>query len=202
VTRGFRSAKVRPRRRGLRFQFRRLVNAPVRAELFRQSRGRRVLRSRRVAFFSNRRRSFTWRARRLRNGAYVARLSIPIRGGRDVRRFALLRRNGRFVLRRGFHRRPSCGLLRRFRLSSTVFGGRTNRRLVASYVLGRNARVSVRLLRGRRVVLRNRAGRRVAGPIHRVLLRSRGLRRGEYRIRLTAVAGNTRVTSTLGARKL
>ena len=199
---GFRSARVRPRGRGLRFAFRRATRSPVRVEVFRQSRGRRIMRNRRVAFFPNRERSFTWKARRLAPGAYYVRLTIGVRGGRDARRFAVVRRNGRFVLRRTFYRRPSCGVLQRFRLGRTVFGGRRNAPLVASYRLASSARVSAVIRRGNRVVRRIRAATRVPGRVHRIRLRPAGLARGEYTIRLTVVAGNTRVVSTLGARRL
>ncbi|HEX2084594.1 MAG TPA: M28 family peptidase [Solirubrobacteraceae bacterium] len=202
---GFRSARVQPTRDGgLRFAFRRRSRAPVRVDVFRQSSGRRILGNRRVAFFGGRQKSFTWRARgrKVIDGSYVVRLSIPVRRARDARRFALLRRNGRFRLRRAFYRRPNCGLLTRYRLTRTVFGGRRRAPLTISYRLSRQARVTIRVLRGRRVVRRLAAGTRAAGRYHRVRLPARGLGRGEYKIRLTAVAGNTRVVSTLGARRL
>jgi hypothetical protein len=136
------------------------------------------------------------------DGTYYVRVSIPVQGGRDARRFALVRSNGRFRRARAFHRRPSCGLLRQFRLARAVFGGRRNHRLAIAYRLGRRARVGVTVLRGRRVVRRFRAASRAGERVHRLRLAPRGLPRGEYRIRLTAVAGNTRVVSTLGARRL
>ena len=204
LVRGFRSVRVRPRGHGLRFSFRRRSRAPVRVEVFRQSSARRLIGNRRVAFFGGRTKAFTWRGRgrKVRDGAYYVRVSIPVRGGRDARRFALLRKDGRFRLRRTFYRRPSCGILGRFRLTRTVFGGRRDRELVASYLLNREATVNVVVLRGRRVILRYRGGVRPAGRAHRLRLPAAGLRRGEYSIRLTAVADGTRVVSTLGARRI
>jgi PKD repeat protein len=200
---GFRSVSVRPRGRGLRISFRRRSRAPVRVDVFRQSTRRRIG-NRRVAFFGGRTKAFTWRARgaKVGDGAYYARVSIPVTGGRDSRRFALIRHNRRFVPRPTFYRRPSCGLLQRFRLSRTVFGGRGRNGLVASFRVSSRAEVGVVLLRRGRVVRRFRTTTREPGRMHRLRLRPRGLRRGDYSIRLTAVAGTTRVVSTLGARRL
>ena len=206
VLSGFRSVRVRPRGSGLRFAFRRRSPSPVRVEVFRQSKGRRISGNRRVAFFGNRTKAFTWRprSRKVTTGAYYVRVTIPVSGGRDTRRFALVRSNGKFRLRRTFYRRPSCGLLTRFALSRTVFGGRqrSRRALRIAYRLSREARVSITVFRGRKVVRRYKATTRAANRFHRLTLRPKGMRRGEYRIRLTAVAGNTRVVSTLGARRL
>ena len=89
-------ASARPRGRRLRVRFARRASRPVTVDVFRNSRGRRVLGNRRVARFTKRKRSFTWKARGAGAGIYTVRL----RSGGDVRRFVLARRGGRF------HRRP------------------------------------------------------------------------------------------------
>jgi len=45
----------------------------VKVDVFRQSKGRSITRLKRVKAFRGRKRSFTWKARGLRNGHYVVR---------------------------------------------------------------------------------------------------------------------------------
>jgi hypothetical protein len=194
-----RSASVRPRGRRLRVRFTRRSATPVRVEIFRNSRGRRVLGNRRVARFIKRKRSFTWKARGAGDGIY----SVRVRSGGDVRRFVVARRGGRFHRRRGSARRPGCGTLRAYALGLPVFGGTQRKRLAVSYRLGsaRTARVTV--LRGKRVVRRTRARSRRAGRTYRVRIAPRGLRPGTYRIRLTLSRRGTRTRRfTLAAQRL
>jgi PKD repeat protein len=203
VTNGFRSMKVQRRGRGLRFTFARRVNGRVRVDVFRYVRGRKITR-RTVKAFRNRTKSFTWngRGKGVRNGVYYARIAVPTAGRQsDVRYVALVRRKGRFVVRPGFVRRPSCGLLRRFQLGQAVFGGRRRQGLRVVYELAQAGTVRVELLRGRRVV--KRASRRVTRPgTYASVLGSRGLRGGEYRVRITVVSGAQRVVNTLRARRI
>ena len=203
VSSGFRSVTVVPRRGGLRFAFARRIARPVTVEVFRQSDGRRILGNRRIARFAGRTRSFTWSGTGVRSGAYFVRLTMKLAGGRtDVRRAALARSGGRFRARRSFYRRESCGVLESFKLGSTVFGGRQNRAMDIAFRLTRRARVSVQVLRGRRVVRTFRAQTREARITHRLRLASEGLRRGDYTIRMTVEYGGKRLTSALGARRL
>lgn len=206
IVSGFRSVAVRPRGRGLRFAFARRSPAPVQVDVFRQSIARSVLGNRLVARFS-RRAGFTWSGRgtrsRVGDGFYFARLRIRTPGGRVAeRRVALQRRGGRFRLRPGFDRAPACGLLLAYKLERSVFGGRDNRALSVAFRLNRRARVTVDVLRGGRIVRRLGTSTRNGAITHRVRLTSERLRRGDYVIRVTAVAGGERAVERLTARRL
>lgn len=207
VPRGFRSAGVRSRGRGLRFAFRRAARRPVRVDVFRQSAGRRVIGNRLVARFRGRSRPFTWRGRgraaRAGDGVYLVRMRVRDRTGRlDVRRFVVRRRDGRFRRLAGSERRRSCGLLAAFKLERPVFGGRRNRALSISFRLGRPANVGVAVLRSGKVVRRFRAVTRGSGVTHRLRLPSERIGRGPVTVRITASAGGRRVTARLVARRL
>jgi hypothetical protein len=73
-----------------------------------------------------------------------------------------------------------------------------------NYRLGSNAKVSIDVLRGRRVVARYRAKTRRAGRIYRVSIAPSGglVNRGRYSVRLKAVAGKRRAGGTLSADRL
>jgi hypothetical protein len=89
-------------------------------------------------------------------------------------------------------RRVSCGLVRSFGLRRPVFRGR----LTGSYRLRRPARVSLTVLRGRRVVKRFEVERRA----FRFALR--GLPRGRYAVRLIARSGEDQVAAIVAARRV
>ena len=187
-----RRARVRASGRRLRVR----VPRRSRIDIFRNSRGRRVVGQRRVKRVT-RRRAFSWTARAA--GVYTVR----IRAAGDVRRFVVERRGGRWHRRRAFARRPGCGTLRAFALGLPVFGGTTRRKLAVSYRLGarRTARVSV--VRGKRVVRRYKAHSRRAGRTFRMKIRPRGLRRGTYRVRLRLSRKGTKTRRfTLTAKRL
>ena len=84
-----------------------------------------------------------------------------------------------------------------------MFGGRGSKGQGIAFRVSRAARVSVTVKRGGRTVqaLPHRTRRR-ARRTHRLRLPARGLPRGVYRFRLTAVAGGRRVRATLTARRL
>jgi hypothetical protein len=190
--------------------FRRRSREAARVDVVQHSRGRSVLApGRLVARFSRRLAGFTWngranrRGRRVRDGVYVVGIHGRSAGGRaDVRRFTLVRRRGRWFSVRGHARRPGCGLLRAYALSRPVLGGRQRRGLHIAFRLGRDARVSVRVVRGFRVVRRFPARIRRAGSTHRLRMPARGTRRGQHRFVLVAVAGGRRVAATVVARSL
>jgi hypothetical protein len=179
---GLRSVSVRRRGRGrVRLGFARRVASPVRIDVFRVSRGRRVIRERRVARFARRSRPAVWRPHG--DGVYFVRFSLR-RGGRvvDVRRVVLRVRGGRVARRPPHHRRESCGLIRRFKLERPVFGGTRRTPLRGSFQLARDARYRVTITRRGRVV-RRFAG---SGRRARFSLRARGRARGDYRVTLRA----------------
>ena len=138
-----------------------------------------------------------------RLGLYFARFRMSTPSGiTDWRRTALRRRDGRFRQRPAFYRRASCGLLTSYKLSSAAFGGRRTEPLGIAFRVRRPARVSVTVLRGRRVVRRFATTTRAARRTHRLSLPSSQLRRGDYRVRVRAVRGARRVTAVLVARRL
>jgi hypothetical protein len=189
---GLRSARVRRSSRGrVRLAFRRRLRMPVKVEVFRASAGR----LRRVSA-ARRSKSFTLR-RRLRAGVYVARFTAPGVTAKDDRRDVVFRmRGGRArVARRSMSRRERCGVVRSAALRSPLFRGSVR----GSYKLSRRARVSVALLRGKRVVRRLRTRRRAAGT-RRFTVAAPS--RGDYIVRIVARAGKSRSVVRLAARGL
>ena len=209
TTQSFRSVAVRRSGRGLRFSFTRRVNRPVRVDVFQVSSGRTVLGQRLVARFTRRTQAFRWsgrrarRGKRLTDGLFFARFTIRDERGRlDERRVALVRRNGRFALRRDFYRRTSCATLTSYKLERPAFGGRRNRALGISFRLAREGKVRVEVRRAGRVVRRLPARTRRANLTHRLRLRSEDLRRGTYEVRLIFVGDQGSLQATLFAQRL
>jgi hypothetical protein len=209
---GFRRASVRRRGRGLRISFTRRVRQPITVDVFQNSTtGRRIVGERLVARFRARRRAFTWNGRanrgrkRVTDGYFFVRMRMPLgRGRTDTRRFTLRRSGGRFRARPPHHRRESCGLVNFYKLERPVFGGRFNQGVDITYKLTRTARVTVTVLRGRRVVRRYRTRERRPFRSYRQRFDAEGRPRGDYRFRITAVAtrGGRKVTATLVSRRL
>jgi hypothetical protein len=202
-TRGFASAAVSAVRGGLRLSFERRRSLPVRVDVFRVSAGRRVLRERRVASFSGRRGSFTWRTR-LKPGMYFARFRM-FDGGRgyDTQRVVFERtRSGAVRVRPGHHQRNSCRLVRTFKLERPAFGGRTRTPLRIAYRMTARSDVTVTVKRGRRTVKRFVTRGAAAGRVVRLTLPSGKLARGDYSVQLRAVSGENQVSVTLAARRI
>ena len=207
--RGFRSVSAKRRGRGVSLGFARAVTRPVTVDVFQQSIGRRVIGERLVARYTNRAKSFNWNGRanrgrrKVTDGYYFVRYRMDIGGGQvDVRRVTLRRTNGRFSTRPSFYMRDACGLLRSYKLTRPVFGGRTNRELSISYRLNRAATVSAVVRRGKRVVSRYAARSRQANQTYRLRLDSEKLRRGDHKVTITVRSGSTVETRTLTARRL
>lgn len=129
-----------------------------------------------------------------------------LREGRpvDVRRVVVQRSaTGRFTRRPDSHRRDTCGLIGRFKLQRPVFGGPAGIPLRASYRTTADARVTVTVLRGKTVVSRFAATDVKAGRTVRMSLPAAGRRRGDYRVRIVAVAADGRkATATLTTRRI
>ncbi|HEX8105004.1 MAG TPA: hypothetical protein VF533_20450 [Solirubrobacteraceae bacterium] len=202
---GFERIGVRPGER-LRFDVVRREKRPFNVSVFQQSHGRRIVGERRVAHFTGRSKSFAWDAgERLADGYYFARFTMALPGGRkDVRRFTLVRRHGRFHKAAAFYARASCGALRAFKLRRPVFGGPDRRSLGIAYRLNSGVdSVSVVALRGRKVIKRFGAGNTAAAKTIRLRLSARGIPRGaKVKIRIRLQRANARVTETLVARRL
>jgi len=188
---------------GLRFLVNRRQKRSFAVDIFQQSAGRRVTGERRVAHFTNRSGTFSWKGRRsLRDGFYFARFTMALPGGvKDVRRVTLRRSKGRFANAPAFYARDTCGALRSYKLTRPVFG---RGGLGIAYRLTRGAdSVSIVALRGKRVIKRFTGLGTAGGRTYRVKLPARGIVRGAgVRIRIEIVRANARVTSTLSSRRL
>ena len=208
---GFARTSVKPTkgRRGLQFGFRRFVARPVTVDVFQSSSGRRIFGERRVARFTGRTRAFTWDGKAtagnkaVRDGVFFARFRIKGIKRADFRRATLVRRNGRFSVRRTFYRPNSCGLLASAKLERPAFGGRTNRPLRVAFRVARMSTVRVTVLRGKRVARTIQSANRRGRRTHRLRIPSEGLRaKGLYRVVITAVSRGKRVRTTLLAQRL
>ena len=208
-TAAFSSATAKGLKKGrVRIAFGRRSGPAATVDVFQVSSGRNVIKERLVARFSKRSSSFTWngkatrKGRKVSDGVYIIRYRATNAAGRpDTRRRVLLRRNGRFLTRPAYAGREGCGILDAVKLERPVFGGRKNRPLGISFRLARAARVSVTVLRGKRVVKRFAPVQRPSGRTQRLRIDSRGLPRGEYRVQI-AVLGTGGVTKTLISRRL
>jgi hypothetical protein len=193
---GFARVSVKPARRGLAFAGRTRTGAPFTATVYRAAKGRKATRLRKVASFAVNG-SYRWKAGKLARGVYVAQLRARGRGTRpDQRSYAFRLRGSRFAKLKPFQRADSCGLLSYLRLTSPVFGGRFP--LSVNVATTRRARVTVKLSRkGGRKTLRlsaNRVGRATFSP--------RKLKRGTYKVTVTAKAGKQKARGKLFAVKL
>ncbi|HEX8101610.1 MAG TPA: hypothetical protein VF533_03285 [Solirubrobacteraceae bacterium] len=191
--------------------FTRRTNAPVTVDVFRVSTGRRVVRERLVARFRNRTGSVRWNGKanvsggrkRVGDGYYFVRYVMK-QGSRkiDARRLVLRRKHGRFTKRPDFFRRDRCDLLRRFKLERPVFGGPKKVTLKGAYQLSDDAKVTVTISKGSKVVRRYKAKSRKAGKTYRFALPAKRRAKGDYRVRVRAVSAADRVTATLTSRRL
>jgi hypothetical protein len=201
-TSAFERVTVAPKGRGLAFSWSHRGRGAVTVDLFRQTKGRRILGERRTRAFGARTKGFQFKGR-VPGGIYFARLRVKTdSGATDARRVALLRRGGRWRLRAPFDSRTTCGLVDSFKLTRPVFGGRGNAALFASFRLGDGAKVTIELRRGARLV--RTIGQRAYAPnrTHRVRFpRFKGAR-GDYKVVLSASRPGRTQSITLTARKL
>jgi acyl-homoserine-lactone acylase len=194
---------VRRRGRGLSVRGAKGTARPTVVELYQVAIRNRVTRYRLVARFKRRGASFTWSGRPpVADGHYVLRVKRGSGRAATTRRLALRRSAGRYRVGPNFERRETCRLLTSFRLSRPAFGGRTRNSLGISYRVAFPADVRIEVLRGRRVIRTFRRSGRRAGRTHREKLRSRGLRAGRYRVRITARWRRATETATLTAARL
>jgi hypothetical protein len=182
---GFVRAAAVPAGRRVRLRFTRRVKRGATVEVFQSSIRGRILGNHRVARFTRRKRSFTWRGRGARDGYLFVRFRVPAAGGTDVRRSVLIRRGGRFRRGPSFYRRASCATLAQFKLERPVFGGRRGRALGIAYRVATRSRVAVVVRRGRKVVRRFPTRSQRPRRTVRLRLGARKLPRGRYRVLIT-----------------
>ena len=127
---GFRSVRVTPRGRGLRFSVVRGVSAPFTVDVFRESSGSRVLggASRGAIHEAHLELQLERTGPRVGNGVYFVRVRIAKARSSTAGRPAFTRRGGKFRTRRQFYALSHCELLRTARLTRPVFGGSTGSR--------------------------------------------------------------------------
>ena len=136
---GFDSVTAKPRGKRVRFSFARRSQAGVRVQVFRHSKGRKVL-TKRVANFTNRTKAFTWNGKKAGNGYYQARFTTRAPNmRRDTRQVALRRVRGQSRTAGAFDRRASCELVQYFGLSRPVFGGKKRGKLGITFRLEESA---------------------------------------------------------------
>lgn len=206
---GFKSAAARARGRGVRFAFARNVPQKATVSVFQQSAGRTITGERLVARFAGRAASFTWNGkanrgtRALGDGFYLVRYEVGSGKARDTRRIVLERRKGTFAARADSYRRASCDALPSFKLERPVFGGAKNAALKASFTLRNSAKVTLTVLRGKKVVKTFGPTTRPSKQTQRVTLPAKGLARGTYTVRISVpVTVGPPLVSTLTARRL
>ena len=201
---GFRRVGARRAGRGLRLSFARQSSRSVRIDVFRQTKGRSITRLKRVKQFRARKRSFTWRARGVRDGYYVVRFRIQLAdGSADLRRIAVRRRNGRFSVRPAFQRANSCtNLVAAFRLNRPVFGGKQKRPLFASFRLNQAADVKITVTRKGKVLRTTNRRRYPAGSGRTIRVTPKGRTRGDHEVTISAERNGRTATAVLTSRRL
>ncbi|MDQ3742316.1 MAG: hypothetical protein M3389_15395 [Actinomycetota bacterium] len=187
--------------RGNRISVLRRQPRPFSVELFRQSKGNRVV-DRRVARLKVNR-----SAVRLPKGAgpgfYFARIRMVLPGTDDVRRVALRYRRGRWSVRPDHYLRTSCGALRAFKLERTVFGGRKRVPLRIAYRLPTGVdSVRVEILRGTKVVRTIKGGTQ-RGRAHRFTVPASIVPKGtDVKVRVVVTRARAEIAETLTSRRL
>ena len=202
---GFLKVAARRSGRGLRFTVSRRTKRPFEVAVVQQARGRHLVRNHVVAHFRNRTGSFRWNGAGARDGWYVVRFRMPLKGGgSDVRRISMRRRGGLFRKRPPSHLKDSCGALRSFKLQRPVFGGKKARALKISYLLPRGVdRVSVVATARGRVLRRFKNTGADAGHFYSVQLPAEGIRRGtDVKVRITVVRAGSRQSAVLVSRRI
>ena len=205
ATAGFRRTGVKGRgKRALSFTLQRSFDTPATVDVFRVSKGRRVLKGKRVALFKNRTKSFSWKGgRKLADGWYFVRFRTKVGRTRDFRRHVIQVRRGRVIKRASHYGKAFCGLFRSAKLFSPVFGGTKRVPLRIAYRLAQGASVKVTVLRGKKVVKRYTARNVLAERTIRITVpRKATKRKGTYKVRVDAKRSARTVRQTLTARRL
>ena len=205
---GFKSVRARAAGAGLKVSVSVRSKRSFTAEVFQQSRGRTVLKDRRVFKVSGKTKgSITWSGRtkqgRLKDGYYYVRFSTKLDDGtKVVRRIALRRSHGRFASAPDFAQKTACGVFAKYELSSSVFGGARNVPLRITYRLAHDVEgVTITVARGKKVVKRfTGRGQRDQGG-HVLGAREIGAARGVGHVKAAVTNGPGR-GATLTAKRL
>jgi hypothetical protein len=187
--------------RGNRISVLRRQPRPFTIELFRQSKGRRVV-DRRVARLKVNR-SQVRLPKTAGDGYYFARIRMVLPGTDDVRRVALRRQGGRWSVRPDHYLRTACGALKAFKLERTVFGGRKRVPLRISYRLPTGVdSVRIEILRGTKVVRTIRGGTERARA-HRYSVPASIAKPGrDVRVRVVVTRARAEIAETLVSHRL
>ena len=199
---GFTSVKVTPAGKGLKFEGA-TPTGGFKAELYQVAKGRKATARKKLATFDVHG-SFTWngklKKRKLGKGTYLVYVSTTGNGARpDVRGFGFTR-TAKFKTRKPFQRTDSCELLSLARLDTPAFGGK--RSVTASVTTTKAAKVTVSVFRGKG----KKAARKVTkttspNRLLKVKVTPKKLKRGEYRIVISATADGKTQSTTLYAVK-
>jgi hypothetical protein len=175
-------------RRAVRLSFVPSVSLPAGVEVLRVASPSALLR--RAVRVARGQRARRLDVRRLADGWYVARVSARAESGKlDLRELGFRVLGGRVSVLPAFARAAGCGPLRAASLGSPVFGSA----LRAGLRVSAPTRVAVEVLRGRRVVAG--AIRTLApGATRSVVVRTAGLARGRYTVRVRVVRGRALTT--------
>ena len=168
------------------------------AEIFRVTKGKTVLRAKRVARLANKSGEVKWTAgKRMGDGYYVIRFTTA-----DGRREIGVRLAGKRFRSVPNFSEQGCGVIRSFSLDGPVFGGRTKRALGVNFQLTESAdSVEIELVRNGKVTRKVVRKKVNAGQTVRLKLRGRGVTRGNLQVRVTAIRGKSKIaTTTLAAR--
>jgi PKD repeat protein len=195
----FKALTVKPEGKGLAF-FADTANAndTVEVQVFQNAKGRRAVKRKRVAKFSFKG-QYKWDGKGAKaKGTYSVLVSTLGTAARpDVRGFAFTKA-AKFKARKPFQRTDTCQLLSLFRLGAPSFGGK--QKLLVNFTTTKDAKITVKVLRGSKKVKTLKA-KTSANRLNRVTLKPKKLRKGEYKVVLTAVSGSEKQSGTLYARK-
>ena len=185
---------VKPRGKGLFFDFSRTTNSPVTVDVFLAAKSK----AKRVATFPRQTKSFLWKGKKgLKKGSYFVRISGQGSTNQRDERFFPLTYKKRFRNAKAFARTGSCGFLSLYRLSAPAFG----KQLQIGVVTTEAAKIQVTVKRGKKTVKRFKAD---AKPNRAVAFKLKGkkLKKGVYKVSLKATGGGKTVTDTLFTKKL
>jgi hypothetical protein len=187
--------------RGNRITVVRRQPRPFSVELFRHSKGRRVI-DRRVARFNPKKDTLVL-PKKAPAGYYFARIRMVLPGTDDVRRVALRRQGKRWSVRPDHYMRTSCGALRAFKLERTVFGGTKRVPLRIAYRLPLGvSKVTIEILRGNKVV-KTINGSTARPQAHRYVVPASIAKPGtDVKVRVIVQRTRSRAAVTLTSRRL